>query len=149
MEVVADAGAPHHEADGAEGEGEQQAPEPELGLEVAAAALGDGGDEPVADGSAVEAADEGTDEVLFLPTSISETTAVQAPRRGRVRRGAKVWLRGKKRGMLYRYVDVSDSQGAEAVQRWKVGGICRQLQDNPAESDAVAERAPRHGWVQE
>jgi hypothetical protein len=64
--MVAEAGAPHHEADGAEGEGENEAPEAELGLEVAAAALRDVGDEPVADGAAVETADDGADEVLEM-----------------------------------------------------------------------------------
>jgi len=50
MEMVAETSTPHHQAYRTEHEGQYQTPEAEFGLEVATAALCDGGDEPVADG---------------------------------------------------------------------------------------------------
>ena len=53
-EMVAVARTPHDEASGAHCEGQEEAPEAVLGLEVAASALRDGSDDPAADGVAVE-----------------------------------------------------------------------------------------------
>jgi len=52
-------------------------------------------------------------------------------------------------GGVYGYVGISDGERTEIVQRREIGGVGRQLQDDPAEGDSVAERAPQHGWVQE
>lgn len=64
VEVVPQTGSPHHQADGAESEGENLAPEAELGLEVTAAALRDPRDEPIANKAAIETADYSANEVL-------------------------------------------------------------------------------------
>ena len=56
-----------------------------LGLEVAASALCDGGDEPVADGAAVEAAHKGADQVGDVDVADGEfAEVVQGRQVGRV-----------------------------------------------------------------
>lgn len=62
--MVPQTGSPHHQADGAESEGENLAPEAELGLEVTAATLRDPRDEPIANKAAIETADYSANEVL-------------------------------------------------------------------------------------
>ena len=83
--MVAVARTPHDEAGAAHYEGQEEALEAVLGLEVAASALRDGGDEPVADGAAVEAAHEGANQVGDVDVAVGEfAEVVQGRQVGRV-----------------------------------------------------------------